>query len=161
MIKSKQLIKIFLIVICLVSLKASGQESSIRTIYLMRAKQFYGSGAGMNININDQLFHNLKGGTRVILKVEKSDTLNFQVIYPPMKKYKSHILTILPGSEDEIFIDAYYWGTGYNPSMLITHERPEFNIEITKMDSVSGKVKFNLNEKFKDSFDEIQIKNVP
>jgi hypothetical protein len=57
----------------------------------MRAKQFYGSGAGMNINIDDKLFHNLKPGTRLIIKTDKTRTINLQVVYPLIKKYKSKI----------------------------------------------------------------------
>jgi hypothetical protein len=127
----------------------------------MRAKQFYGSGAGMNINIDDKLFHNLKPGTRLIIKTDKTRTINLQVVYPLIKKYKSKVLQILPGNEKEIYIDTFYWGEAFNPTMLFIYDRPDFNIEIVKLDSAKGNMKFNEADKFRDSYDQITVKNMP
>jgi len=137
------------------------QEKECRTIYLMRAKQFYGSGAKMDILINGNSIHKMKNGSRLIVTSNLQDTLRIQVVYPLMKRYKSTVLSINPGDEREIYIDAYYWGTGFNPSMFITAERPEFNIELKKLDLQTGKEKFLDSTKFKDTEETIIKKNVP
>lgn len=115
----------------------------------------------MNINIDDKLFHNLKPGTRLIIKTDKTRTINLQVVYPLIKKYKSKVLQILPGNEKEIYIDTFYWGEAFNPTMLFIYDRPDFNIEIVKLDSAKGNMKFNEADKFRDSYDQITVKNMP
>ncbi len=59
-------IKLFIILIIsstFFQINGKGQtEQKERTIYLMRAKQFYGSGAKMNLMINGELFHKIKSG---------------------------------------------------------------------------------------------------
>ncbi len=137
-------------------LQAQTKVNTERTIYLMRAKQFYGSGAKMNLMINGILFYKLKSGRRLILNSDTNDTLNIQIISPLMKKQKSKVLTIVPGNENEIYIDLFYWGEGYNP---LKHAgvlnpvggTPEFNIEIIQMSSEEGKIKFNQSKLYKDN----------
>lgn len=139
-----------------VSLKGQVITESERTIYLMRAKQFYGSGAKMDLMINGALFQKIKSGTRLIIKTNSTDTLNFQIVYPISKKHKSKILKIAPDSESEVYIDLFYWGESYNP---LKHAGvlnpvggvPEFNIEIVEMNSCEGKAKFFESERFKDN----------
>jgi hypothetical protein len=135
-----------------------GQEvnNNERTIYLMRAKQFYGSGAKMDITINGKSVYKLKNGNRLIIKLNSIDTLNIQIIYPPMKNYKSEVLTILPENENDIFIDLFYWGEGYNPFKHAgvvnpAGGRPEFNIEIARMKLDEGQLKFSNSDFYKDN----------
>ena len=129
-----------------------------RTIYLMRAKQSYGSSLKMDLMINGELFHKIKSGNRLIIKTNSSNTLDFQIFYPTIfETHKSQILKIVPDSESEVYIDLYYWGGYYNP---LKHsgvlrgpigESPEFNIAIIKMTKEEGVQKFNLSKKFKDN----------
>ncbi|MDD4972303.1 MAG: hypothetical protein PHT07_22980 [Paludibacter sp.] len=150
-----------LLIIALLSIQLYGQETNERTIHIMRAKQFYGSGAKMDIQINGISVCKMKSGSRLILKAKKGDTLNIQIVYPLMKKYKSDVLQILTNNEPSIFIDAYYWGTGYNPMMLYNHKQPEFNIELKKMNFDEGKIKFYDSTKYKDTEETIITKDVP
>lgn len=137
----------------------SGQtfNSNDRTIYLMRAKEFYGSGAKMNLMINGELFHKIKNGSRLIIKTTASDTLNIQIVYPPIKRYKSEVLQILPDNGSDVYVNLFYWGEGYNPlkhSGILTGPTggtPEFNIEIIEMGNNEGKQKFNDSQSFKDN----------
>lgn len=128
-----------------------------RTIYLMRAKQFYGSGVKMNLMINGTLFHKMESGNRLIIKTNSNDTLNIQIVYPPIKSHKSKVFQLVPDSEREVYIDLFYWGEGYNPLKHAGVIRgslggfPEFNIEIIKMDKQEGEQKFKQTEKFKDN----------
>lgn len=122
----------------------------------MRAKQFYGSGAKMNLMINGELFHQIKNGNRLIIKANPNDTLNMQIIYPFIKSHRSKILQITPDKKSEIYIDLFYWGEGYNPLkhagvLNPAGEKPEFNIEIIEMASDEGKNKFNQSEIYKDN----------
>ena len=132
-------------------------NESERTIYLMRAKQSYGSRAKMDLMINGELFHKIKSGHRLIIKTNSNSTLNLQIFYPTIKKYKSQILQIVPDSESEVYIDLFYWGDTYNPlkhagTLRGPHgETPEFNIAIIKMAKEEGVQKFNLSKKFKDN----------
>ncbi|MCT4648505.1 MAG: hypothetical protein N4A74_26190 [Carboxylicivirga sp.] len=144
-------------------LKGQMPKETERTIYLMRAKQFYGSGAKMNLMINGELFHKIKSGNRLIIKTSNQDTLNIQIVYPMMKKYKSKVLQITPESESEIYVDLFYWGEGYNPikhagTLNPAGSMPEFNIEIVEMNLTEGKVKFNQSENYKNN-DKILIKH--
>ena len=50
------------------NLQGQTLEKNERIIYFMRAKQFYGNGAKMNLMINGELFHNIKSGNRLIVK---------------------------------------------------------------------------------------------
>ena len=128
-----------------------------RTIYLMRAKQSYGSRAKMDLMINGELFHKIKSGNRLIIKTNSNITLSFQIFYPTIKKYKSQILQITPDRENEVYIDLFYWGDTYNPlkhagTLRGPHgETPEFNIAIIEMEKEEGVQKFNLSKKFKDN----------
>ena len=128
-----------------------------RTIYLMRAKEFYGSGVKMNLMINGELFHKIKNGSRLIIKTNTMDTLNIQIVYPPLKRYKSEVLQILPENGSDVYVDLFYWGERYNPlkhsGVLIgpTGGTPEFNIEIVEMDKNEGKQKFNDSLSFKNN----------
>lgn len=154
-------IRFSVIVILLLSLgqiNTYGQTSDEgeRTIYLMRAKQFYGSGARMNVMVNGELFHQMKSGSRLIIKLKLADTLSVQIVYPLIKSHKSETLQILPDSENEIYVDLFYWGEGYNPLKHagVVNPRgssPDFNIEIIKMNKEEGKEKFNHAEFFKDN----------
>lgn len=143
----------------LLSIDVFGQDSkdSGRTIFLMRAKQFYGSGAKMNLMINGELFNELKSGNRLIIKSNSNDTLSLQVVYPLIKGHKSHILKVSPDGESEVYIDLFYWGEGYNPlkhAGLIRGPHgvtPEFNIEVIRMTQHEGKVKFEQSENYKDN----------
>lgn len=145
-----------------------GQVStgSERTIYIMRAKQLYGSWVKMNLMINDELFDQIKSGHRLIIKTSVNDTLNIQIVYPLIKSYKSKILQITPGSKSEVYIDLFYWGEGYNPFKHSGVLRgpigssPEFNIEIVEMNKEEGEQKFNLTEKYKDN-NEVLEKKIP
>lgn len=127
-----------------------------KTIYLMRAKQFYGSGAKMDLMINGEIFHKFNSGSRLIIKTTHVDTLNIQIIYPIIKSNKSKVLKIAPNNTDDVYIDLFYWGEGYNP---IKHggvigpyrSTPEFNIEIVEMKLEDGKKKFNQDELYKDN----------
>lgn len=138
------------------SLKGQALTETDRTIYFMRAKQFYGSGAKMELMINGELFHKIKSGTRLIIKTSPNDTLSIQIIYPIIKSNKSKLLKITPDSTSEVYIDLFYWGEGYNP---IKHAgvlnpiggSPEFNIEIVEMTLDEGKKKFNQSEVYKDN----------
>lgn len=136
-------------------LHAQNVEKSEKIIYLMRAKQFYGSGAKMNLMINDKLFCKIKNGERLILKVNSNETLNIQIVYPPIKSHKSKALQILPEDKNEIYIDLFYRGEGYNPikhaGVLNPHGgSPGFNIEVIRMNEKEGEEKFNQSENFKD-----------
>lgn len=129
-------------------------EKSEKTIYLMRAKQLYGSLAKMNLMINDELFYKIKNGERLIIKASSDDVLNIQIIYPPMKRHKSEILQISPDDENEIYVDLFYWGEGYNPikhvGALNAHgDFPDFNIGIIKMNKEEGEDKFNMSENYR------------
>lgn len=122
----------------------------------MRAKQFYGSGARMNVMINGGLFHQMKSGNRLIVKSKLADTLNIQIVYPLIKSHKSATIQILPDSGNEVYIDVFYWGEGYHPLKHagVVNPRgssPDFNIEIIKMNKEEGKEKFNHAELFKDN----------
>src|SRR3546814_666703 len=86
-----------------------------RKVYLMHAKQFYGSGAKMDLMINGKLFCKIKNGERLIITSNLNDTLNIQIVYPLIKRHKSKVLQILPNSENEVYIDLFYQGEGYNP----------------------------------------------
>ena len=138
-----------------------GQTENERTIYLMRAKQFYASGVKMDIMINGERFHRLKNGNRLIVRTNSNDTLNLQIIYPLQKKQKSEVLQITPNSENEIYIDLCFCGVAefYNP---LKHAGPvrgphgdkpnsDVNPEITKMTKEEGVERFNQSEKFKDN----------
>ena len=139
-----------------VSLKGQALTETERTIHLMRAKQFYGSGAKMDLMINGELFHKIKGGTRLIIKTNPNDTLNIQIIYPIIKSNKSKVLKITPDNTSEVYIDLFYWGEGYNPFkhtgvLNPVGGTPEFNIEIIQMAIDEGKKKFNQSEIYKDN----------
>lgn len=139
-----------------VDLKGQNSTETERTIYLMRAKQFYGSGAKMNLMINGELFHKIKSGNRLIIKTSSNDTLRIQIIYPVIRSHKSKVLQITPENETEVYIDLFYWGEGYNPlkhaGVLNPYGgTPEFNIEIIQMILDEGKKKFNQPEIFKDN----------
>jgi hypothetical protein len=138
------------------SLKGQAITESERTIFLMRAKQFYGSGAKMDLMINGELFHKIKSGTRLIIKTNSNDTLNIQIIYPIIKSYNSRILKIKPDNASEVYIDLFYWGEGYNPFkhagvLNPVGGTPEFNIEIVEMTLDEGKKKFNQSEVYNDN----------
>jgi len=83
--------------------------------------------------------------------------LNIQIVYPPIKRYKSEVLQILPESGNDVYLDLFYWGEGYNPlkhsGVIIgpTGGTPEFNIEIVELDKNEGKQKFNDSPSFKDN----------
>ncbi len=139
-----------------VSLKGQTITESDRTIYLMRAKQFYGSGAKMDLMINGELFHKIKSGTRLIVKTNSNDTLSIQIIYPIIKSYKSKVLMITPDNASEFYIDLLYWGEGYNPFkhsgvLNPVGGTPEFNIEIIEMALDEGKKKFVQSELYRDN----------
>lgn len=138
------------------NLQGQTLEENERIIYFMRAKQFYGSGAKMNLMINGKLFHKIKSGNRLIVKTNSNDTLNIQIIYPLLKKHESRILQILPNNDEKKYIDLFYWGKGYNPlkhaGLLNPHGgTPEFNIEIVELTKDYGEQKFNQSEEFKDN----------
>lgn len=138
-----------------VNLYAQVIENAGKTIYIMRARQVYGSGAKMNLMINDKLAYKVKNGERLILKPDSNDTLNIQIVYPPVKSHKSEILQIPPDDENEIYIDLYYRGEGYNPikhaEVLNRHgDSPDFNIEIIRMIRKEGEEKFNESKYFKE-----------
>jgi len=151
---------------CQLDLQGQNQTETKRTIYLMRAKQFYGSGAKMNLMINGELFHKIKSGNRLIIKANLEDTLNLQIIYPMIKSYKSKVLQIANDVNDiELFIDLFYWGEGYNPlkhagTLNPAGGTPEFNIEIVEMTMSEGETKFNNSEIFKDN-KKIMVKRFP
>ncbi len=146
---------IVLLLLSFCQLNLYGQNE--RTIYLMRAKQFYGSGAKMNLMINDTLFHKIKNGNRLIIRTNSQDTLKIQIVYPLAKKHKSEIIQITPDNEQEVYIDLFYWGEAYNPQKHAGAIRgphggtPDFNIEIIKMTKEAGEQKFNQSDKFKDN----------
>src|SRR5690606_31310293 len=98
----------------LLSLDLLGQssEGDGKTIYLMRAKQFYASGAKMNLMVNGELFYELKSGNRLIIKSNTNDTVSLQVVYPLIKSHKSNILKISPDGNSDVYIDLFYWGEG-------------------------------------------------
>ncbi len=138
------------------NLQGQTSKENEKTIYLMRTKQFYGSGAKMNLMINGKLFHKIKSGNRLIITTNSNDTLNIQIIYPLMENHKSRMLQIFPDGEDEIYIDLFYWGEGYNPlkhaGVLNPYGgTPEFNIEIIELTKDDGKQRFNQSEKYKDN----------
>lgn len=148
------IIAILALVFCQVESHAQTMEKSEKTIYLMRDKQLYGSLAKMNLMINDNLFYKIKNGERLIIKASSDDVLNIQIVYPPMKRHKSEILQILPDDEDEIYIDLFYWGEGYNPikhaGVLNVHGGlPDFNIGIIKMNKEEGEDKFHISDNYK------------
>ena len=151
------IIAILVFSLCQKDLSGQTFTRNDRTIYLMRAKQFYGSGAKMDLMINGELFHKIKNGNRLIIKTNTNVTLNIQIVYPPIKRHKSKVLHILPDTESDVYVDLFYWGEGYNPlkhSGVITGPTggtPEFNIEIIEMDITEGKQKFNDSESFKDN----------
>jgi len=151
--------KLLLVTIFIVGLYSTllAQNSFEKTIYLMRAKQFYASGSKMNLMINEKLFYEIKNGTRLIIKSNSSDTLYFQIIYPLDKRYKSKVLVVLPDDKSEMYINLHCWGEGYNP---LKHsgvlrgpngEIPKFNIEIEELLQDSGKLKFWQSEFYKDN----------
>lgn len=156
-------IKIRLLIILLISsafghvgLKGQTSAETERTIYFMRAKQFYGSGAKMDLMINGELFHQFKSGTRLILKTSQKDTLSIQIVYPLIKSNKSKVLKITPDNSSEVYVDLFYWGEGYNPFkhagvLNLVGGTPEFNIEIVEMPFDEGKKKFNQSEIYKDN----------
>ena len=154
-------IKFCIIIITLVFVQTNlfGQvnNGSERTIYLMRAKQFYGSLAKMDLMVNGELFQKIKNGNRLIIKSETNDTLKIQIVYPLITSHKSRVLEIPPGNESEIYVDLYYWGEGYNPlkhSGVIRGpigSSPDFNIEIIELSKEEGEKKFNLSELYKDN----------
>jgi hypothetical protein len=79
-----------------------------------------------------------------------------------MRRYKSRVCKIPPDSIGDIFIDAYYWGEGYNPMMLITYDQPEFNIEIEIMNTEEGRAKFRNEELFKHpNLEVFEMNNMP
>ncbi len=157
--KRKIYFRLILILIIFLSLpKANGQsnEENEVIIHLMRAKQFYGSGAKMDLMINGNLFHKIKNGNRLIIKTTRCDTLNLQIVYPPIKGNKSKILQVIPEDESEFYIDLFYWGEGYNPLkhsgvLNPTGGKPDFNIEILQMEKSEGKMKFLNAEYYKDN----------
>jgi hypothetical protein len=148
-----------------VSLEGQALTETVRKIYLMRAKQFYGSGAKMDLMINGELFYKINSGNRLIIKTNSNDTLNFQIIYPMIKSHKSKVLQITPENGAEVYIDLFYWGEGYNP---LKHAgvlnpaggTPDFNIEIIEMTLNEGKNKFNQSEVYKDN-KKIMVKRFP
>jgi hypothetical protein len=156
-------VKIKLLIILLFSLtlgqvRLKGQAiiETERTIYLMRAKQFYGSGAKMDLIINGKLFHKIKSGTRLIIKTNTNVPLSIQIIYPIIKSNKSKVLNISPDNASEVYIDLFYWGEGYNPFkhagvLNPVGGTPEFNIEIVQMTLDEGKKKFYQSEVYKDN----------
>ncbi len=152
--KELALLTVFMLGVCSTMF---AQNSLEKTIYLMRAKQFYGSGAKMNLMINGKLFYEMKNGTRLIIKSSKKDTLNFQIIYPLGKSHKSKVLQILLNDTSKMYIDLYYWGEAYNPfkhSGAIrgpNGEMPKFNIEIVELPEEKGKLKFWQAEFYKDN----------
>jgi len=154
-------IKSLIILICFfaigqVSLQGQTITESERIIYLMRAKQLYGSGVKMNLMINGELFHTMKSGTRLIIRTNSNETLNLQVIYPLIKSYKSRVLKITPDDASEVYIDLFYWGEGYNPFkhagvLNPVGGRPDFNVEIVEMTLDKGKNKFVQTKLYKDN----------
>ncbi|MDD3685564.1 MAG: hypothetical protein PHE56_02235 [Bacteroidales bacterium] len=154
-------IKSLIILMCFfaigqISLKGQTITESERIIYLMRAKQFYGSGVNMNLMINGELFHKIKNGNRLIIKTNSNDTLNIQIIYPPIRSYKSRVLQITPDNASVIYIDLFYWGEGYNPFkhagvLNPVGGTPDFNIEIVEMTLDKGKKKFVQTKLYKDN----------
>jgi hypothetical protein len=162
--KKEIIVRLKLLAILMISLtfyqldlQGQNQAETERTIYLMRAKQFYGSGAKMDLMINGELFHKLKSGNRLIIKANLNDTLNLQIIYPMIKSHKSRIFKITPDENNtELYIDLFYWGEGYNPLKHVgtlnpAGGMPDFNIEIVEMSLNEGKTKFNNSEIFKDN----------
>jgi hypothetical protein len=139
-----------------INLKSQTQTEKERTIYLMRAKQFYGSGVKMDLMINGVLFNKIRSGQRLIVKTDSKDTLSFQIIYPLIKSNKSKVLHIAPDKGAEIYIDLFYWGEGYNPlkhagALNPAGGTPEFNIEITELNLDEGRKKFNQSVLYKDN----------
>ncbi len=135
----------------------NGQDSAenARKIYFMRTKQFYGSGAKMNLMINGNLLHKVGNGERLTLNTNSNDTVSIQVIYPLSKSHKSKVLQIPPNGEKEVYVDLFYWGEGYHPFKHAglanpSGGRPDFNIEVIAMEKKEGHHKFNQGENFKD-----------
>lgn len=150
------------LIFCQFNLAGETLPETERTIYLMRSKQFYGSGAKMDLIINGKLFHKIKSGTRLIIKTSSNDTLSFQVVYPILKSYKSKVLKISLNDKTDAYVNLFYWGESYNPFkhagvLNPIGGTPEFNIEIIEMTLDEGRKSFNNSEEYKDN-NQIMIK---
>jgi hypothetical protein len=139
----------FFIYLFFFALGLNARQPDERIIYISRTKQLLGSGNKMNLVLNGELVYKLKSGSRLILTSKSSKILNFQIVYPLMKQYKSEMITIHPEDEQEIYLDARYTGTN----------QYDFMIEFYKIDPEIGKVIFNQSKGYKrDKIDTIDYK---
>ena len=164
------------IIVAIVSLLLSasytlGQDT--RTIHLMRAKKFYGSGVKMDVIVNDTLIEKLSSGKRLDLTFNASDTVTVQIIYPQSSKYKSEPYIVLPSDDREIYLDLYYSTNSNDTSRNgeVSVGAPAGNasvsasmsiglgIMVEKMSLEEGRERFNDNRLFKDDINNIKTIN--
>jgi len=94
------------------SINLQAQTAPYTTIHVFRERRFIGSGNKMNILINGKTVYRLKNGRHLIINSRDSIPLDFQIVYPVMKKIKSFILHFPNEYENEIYLLVSYKGGG-------------------------------------------------
>ena len=126
-----------------------------KTIYFMRAKQVLCSVVKMDVRVNDKSVYKLKNGSRLILPVNSSDTIKINCVYPLIKKYQSKPCIISPTDDNEIYLNVFYQGEGYNPLkhsgvFLGPNCSPvKFGIEIERLELAEGERRFHNEKQYK------------
>ena len=127
-----------------------------KTIYFMRVKQVFCSGVKMDVRVNDKSVYKLKSGNRLILTVNSSDTIKINCVYPLIKKYQSKPCIISPTDDNEIYLNVFYQGEGYNPLkhsgvLLGPNGSPvKLGIEIERLELAEGERRFYNEKQYKD-----------
>lgn len=103
------------------------QSYQITRIHVIRERNFLGSGNKMDIQINGESVFKLKNGNHLVINSKIRNPIEFQIVYPVMKRFKSDILHFSNENEVEIYLLVSYKGAGEN-----------FRIEMKQLTSDEG-----------------------
>jgi hypothetical protein len=127
------------------SMNIHAQTNINKTIHVIRERKFLGSGNKMDIQINGKSVFKLKNGRHLIVN-SHNNQLDFQIIYPFIKRFKSKIWHFTNENESEIYLLVSYRGIG-----------EYFRIEIKQLSLEEGKVLLKNSKRYKKKTDEIEI----
>jgi len=130
----------------LFSIRIHAQTNINRTIHVIRERNFLGSGNRMDIQINGKSVFMLKNGRHLIINSQNNNPIDFQIVYPLMKRFRSIILHFSNENEVEIYLLVSYKGAGKN-----------FRIEMKQLTSVEGGKILKNSNRYKKKTEKIEI----
>ena len=137
---------IIIVIGFLYSIEMHAQPNANKAIHVIRERNFLGSGNRMDIQINGKSVFMLKNGRHLIINSHSNNPIDFQIVYPLMKSFRSKILHFSNENEVEIYLLVSYKGAGEN-----------FRIEMKQLTSVEGGKILKNSKRYKKKTEKIEI----